>query len=340
MTRASRHQPGDKEERLRLIEGFSITGLVFLFFVGGAEATLHHIHRLQPVPQTYVGEFPNGHHSRLVADQLLGWRLPASSAFGARVRYRSNSSGFRSNREFHLASPGEHLLALVGDSFAFGVGVQYEQTFGSLIEKDLHMTLVYNFGVPGFGMDQMWQTLRTQSLPLKPDLAIVAFISPDFSRTPEAYRPTEGFNKPTYKLDRGKLVLRTIQDRPNFLVRAVDAHSSLWRVGKLASRMVSHYVPLGEWWFLNQRVLDEMRADCASHGVRVLFVYIPTADWRGFPTLRAYMRRTQADFIDMAEDNRMPMVGTTLPDGHLNDLGHRYVAEAVSRWIRENRPAL
>jgi hypothetical protein len=63
-------------------------------------------------------------------------------------------------------------------------------------------------------MDQMWQTLRTEALPLKPSLAVVTFISGDFARSQEAFRPLEGFTKPVFTLHNGSLVPETAQDIP------------------------------------------------------------------------------------------------------------------------------
>ena len=81
-----------------------------------------------------------------------------------------------------------------------------------------------------------------------------------------------------------------------------------------------------------------MRRECEQIQTPLVFVYIPTEDWQKFATLQAYMRRTQASLIDMTEANRLPMKGTTLPDGHLNAAGHLYVADALSQWIDQNVP--
>ena len=270
----------------------------------------------------------------MVADPVLGWRLAPS------VHNRSNSSGFRSNREFEVGSPGKYPVALIGDSFTFGIGVEYDQTFGSILESRLHGAPVYNFGMLGFAMDQMWQTLRREALPLRPSLVVVSFISGDFSRTPEAYRPWEGFNKPVYKLNGGELVLRTAADRPNFLFRFIDEHSSLWRASRLAARTLSHRIPLGEWWYLNRRSWMKCAPIVKSRGVPLLFVYIPTEEWTRFPALRSYMQSVHANFVDMTEGNLLPPTGTTLPDGHLNAAGNRYLADAIAQWVRAKMPDL
>jgi hypothetical protein len=147
---------------------------------------------LMPVSRTYVGQFRNRETPPgLMVDQALGWRLKPTLDFGL---YRSNSQGFRSAREFD-PSPAARKIVLVGDSFAFGVGVPEEVTFAAVVERGLHRTAVYNLGIPGFGLDQMWLTLAREGFRLHPTLVIVAFIGADFGRSLEAYRGSEGWNK-------------------------------------------------------------------------------------------------------------------------------------------------
>jgi len=225
---------------------------------------------------------------------------------------------------------------MAGDSFTWGYGIKYEDTFAALTESALPGYCVDNMGMPGTGLDQMWQTVRTQALPLRPRLVVVAFISQDLTRSEEAYSAFMGFNKPTYLLVDGRLVPETASERPNFLVRFLQRHSSLWRVGRLASRTVSHFLPYGEWWHLNAAILDQIRDDCHSAGVPALFIYIPTRDWGAFPTLRSYMASAQANFIDLSRGEFTLTRDMYLPDGHLNEKGDRLVADAILHWVRQN----
>jgi hypothetical protein len=136
-------------------------------------------------------------------------------------------------------------------------------------------------------------------------------------------------------------VPETAEDRPSLLVRFLQHNSSLWRVVQLPDRTLSHRYPHGEWWYLNAAILDAIRDDCRKAGVPVLFVYIPTRGWRAFPSLRAYMLRNQADFIDLSQGEFALAPNMYIPrDGHLNDKGHRRVADAVLRWLQAGWPAL
>ncbi len=287
----------------------------------------------RPLPRIYVGEYENRQHVYMVADPLLGWKFRPNSQFDL---YHFNAQGFRSASDFDPNRPCKR-IALAGDSFTLGIMVKYEETFASLIEAGVPGSCVDNMGIPGFGLDQMWLTVRTQALPLHPRLVAVAFIGADLARSEEAYRPMEGFNKPTFKLVDGRLVPETAEDRPNFLVRFLQRHSSVWRVGRLGARTFGQHYPYGEWWALNAAILDAIRDDCRRAGVPVLFIYIPSRDWKAFPTLSAYMARNQASFIDLSKGRFALTSDMYIPaNDHLNAKGHRQVADAVLRWLQQN----
>jgi len=311
-------------KKLLLLAG----SLVFVLFL--AEGTLRLFPLLRPLPRTYIGEeYDNrqGRHRGLVSDPLVGWKIRPNVP-------EINAQGFRAPFDFHpnQACKG---IAFAGASFTFGVGVRYEKIFASLTQAGVSGSCAYNMAIPGFGLDQEWLMVRTQALPLLPRLVVVAFTSSDLTRSQEAYNP--GFGpKPVFKLTDGRLVSETAEDRPSFLVRFLQHHSSLWRLVQLADLTLARRYPHGEWWYLNAAILDAIREDCRKAGVPVLFVYIPTG-WRAFPSLRAYMFRNQANFIDLSQGEFTLTPNMYIPrDGHLNDKGHRQVADAILRWLQTN----
>src|SRR5580698_1974215 len=113
-----------------------------------AEGGLRLYPPFRPVPRTYVGEFKNRKRPSLTADSTLGWRLRPNAQFGI---YRSNAQGFRSRSDFDSNRPCQR-IALAGDSFTFGIGIEYPKTFASLIETGIPGSCVDNMGIPGFGL--------------------------------------------------------------------------------------------------------------------------------------------------------------------------------------------
>ncbi len=298
-----------------------------------ADGVLHFFPLLRPNPRTYVGEYDGRQprHRGVVPDPVLGWKLRPNAPL-------INAEGFRAPFDFppNQACKG---IAFAGGSFVYGVGIGYEKTFASLTQAGLPGSCAYNMGIPGFALDQIWLTVRTQALPLHPSLVVVAFANDNLTRTQDAYNPGFGL-KEVYKLADGRLVHETAEDRPSSVVGFLQHNSSLLRLWQLANLTLARRYPHGEWWYLNTAILDAIQDDCRKAGVPLLFVYIPT-NWKSFPSLRAYMSRNQADFIDLSQGEFALAPDMYIPkDGHLNDKGHRQVADAVLHWIQQNSPTL
>jgi hypothetical protein len=300
---------------------------------------------LRPFPQTYVGDHKNRPNESMEADPQIGWKMrpnverPGKTA-GVRHFYVSNPQGFRSPLDFDapLTRPN---VAMVGDSFTFGYGVDEPATFTALLNRDLPHATFYNYGMPGFGLDQMWLTARYYALPRKPSLMVVTMISENFVRSLEAFRETEGWNKPVFRLDGGRLLPRTAADRPNALVRFLDEHSVIYRLGKIGSRLIGHYLPHGEWWNLNTAILDQIRAEAKANDVPVLFVFLPTRHWRSFPALGRFMAERHWNYLDLSDDFIARYDSLYIPgDGHINEAGHREVEMRIRAWIHQNMPGL
>ncbi len=309
-----------------------------------AEIVLSFFPLFEPLPRSFVGEQENLPHEVFAPDPATGWRMRPSlhhlrDTGEFQVTYASNAQGFRSARDFDPAEV-RGKIAVTGDSFTFGQGVELEETWGGLVEAGLPDAVVYNLAMPGFGIDQMWVSVRTQALPLRPDLVIVAFIADDFSRSQTAYRPDMGMSKPLFQLVDGRVAERAAGDRPPAPARFIERHSRLLAGLRHASRLVAYRFPLGEWWGLNAAILGAIRSDCREAGVPVLFVYLPARGARAFPTLASEMRRVGAPFLDLGQPSEAPAGIHFEVDGHLNRDGHRWVSDAVLGWIRESLPEL
>jgi hypothetical protein len=317
----------------------------FLLSLAIGELGLRLLPKFAPQPRAHVGLEADRANKYFVPDPELGWRMRPHDEIVVetdeyRVAYRSNALGYREERRAEPA-PDARRIALVGDSFTFGQGVPYEQTFGALLEASLPQSEVRNFALPGYGVDQMWVAARKLALPLEPALLIVAFISEDFTRSLTAYRYDLGLNKPFFTLDGGSLRAQTPADAPPRWLWLAQNRSRLWAGVRQVMRLLGHHYPLGAWWSLNRAILDALRADARAAGVRVLFVYLHAQHPRPFPALAAYMKQTSADFVDLGNEPPSPPRELNFPDdGHPNPEGHRYTADAILAWIGREMPEL
>jgi GDSL-like lipase/acylhydrolase family protein len=105
---------------------------------------------------------------------------------------RLNSLGFR-EREFDPVKPvGVYRIAIVGDSFAFGQGIEESERFGNRIAEALigsgaHVELL-NFGRAGADTGDEIEILRRAVLPLRPDYVILQWFVNDFEMSQHADR--------------------------------------------------------------------------------------------------------------------------------------------------------
>ena len=98
-----------------------------------------------------------------------------------------NSLGYR-DREPPPKDPNRYRIAVIGDSFTWGQGIEASERFSNLIEAFLGPRYeVLNFGIPGHDMPQHLEVLA-QVLPLAPDFVLLQLYINDFE-TAEMHRP-------------------------------------------------------------------------------------------------------------------------------------------------------
>ena len=321
---------------------FVLLSISILVTIAVAEVGLRQVYAGRPFSLGWVGEFQNRRGKNFETDDLTGWRMLPNHEFtwitaeGTPHVYRSNSQGFRAAADFTAADPRKRIV-LAGDSYTFGAGADVEDTFGAVLQQKSPDRVVYNLGMPGFGVDQVWMSVRHRGMPLRPDLVVVGVVDADFDRSQIPYRAAEGFNKPTFKLAGGQLVQRTREQAPAFPIRFLNDHSSIWAVTRRVPKWLGRNYPVGEYFLLNQAILAAIESDCKQQSTPVLFVYIPTSEFRPFPALSGYMKKAGANYIDLTEIRPAPPHSIYLPkDGHLSPEGHRYVAGLIETWIHDH----
>lgn len=93
-----------------------------------------------------------------------------------------NSLGLR-DREYGFTADDEVRILSLGDSFAFGTGVELEETYGKLLERMLSARFpaatvsVVNAGVVGWSQHQMIRAVSDLHARLQPDLALATFVA-------------------------------------------------------------------------------------------------------------------------------------------------------------------
>jgi hypothetical protein len=98
-------------------------------------------------------------------------------------------------------------VAVVGDSFAWGHGVEVDERFSERMGAALGLEAeVLNFGIGGFGTDQYLLKIETEVASFHPDVLVVAFFLNDIMDL-DKDTGILGIPKPHYALRDGKLQL-------------------------------------------------------------------------------------------------------------------------------------
>ncbi len=122
------------------------------------------------------------------SDQIIYRLAPNLNLKFQEVPVRTNSFGIR-GPERPLAKPdGVYRIMLLGDSFAFGWGVEEDKIFATRIEEILNESggvsgkkvELFNFGVPGYSTFQEVAMFQDLGVKLKADAVLVYFVDNDF----------------------------------------------------------------------------------------------------------------------------------------------------------------
>lgn len=112
---------------------------------------------------------------------------PELSVRFQRVPVRTNSCGMRGAEVPYAKAPGVFRIAVLGDSFTFGWGVEEQEGFVAVLERVLQSYVggemkmeVLNFGVPGYSTFQQVAAFEEKGLDFRPDVVLVFFIENDF----------------------------------------------------------------------------------------------------------------------------------------------------------------
>ncbi len=98
----------------------------------------------------------------ILYDEQLGWRLAENwngthRHFDYTANYSTNTDGFRlSGQTQKQQTP----VAVIGDSFTFGLGVNDNETFVERLNANDTGRFFQNYAVPGYSNDQQWLLLQ------------------------------------------------------------------------------------------------------------------------------------------------------------------------------------
>ncbi len=168
MSDSASFSPRRRSRWLVLLAGIALASLL-----GEGMARLRYAHPALPPPEHAPA--PPGMYED---DPSTGFRLAPGFVDDA-DRFSTNALGFRDRLRTPGPAPAGTLrVALIGDSFAAGVGVADDQHLSRLLEDALvasgQAVQVWNLGVPHFGTQQSMLQLMDRWDSIQPDVVVLA----------------------------------------------------------------------------------------------------------------------------------------------------------------------
>jgi hypothetical protein len=300
-------------------------------------------------------------------DSLLGWaHEPGQEGIFETPQFRTavriNENGLRDQEHTYERQNDNERILVLGDSFAWGYGVEESERFSQLLEKSLDVEAI-NAGVSGYSTDQELLWYRNEGIKYETDLVILVFAGNDLGDNDRQLVNTI-YYKPKFVIEEGQLVpmgypvpktspqgkfIYSLSQRSAlsyFLVqRYFDALASYRKVkvnSDQTNSPVSSIDAKSEPFKLTIALIDEMRNIAESRKAK--FVIVTTDRWWNSPA-----RETYKDFISILRTEGFlvldvesmpgfdPEVMLIPNDGHWNQAGHKFVAEKIEALIESNR---
>ncbi|HZS33534.1 MAG TPA: SGNH/GDSL hydrolase family protein [Methylomirabilota bacterium] len=313
--------------------------------------------------------------SYLVPDPLLGWTIGPGRESRDGL-YASSREGIRG------ATPGvgyashatARRIALVGDSYTFGLEVPFADSWGVRLQEALGPGVdVLNFGVDGYGIDQAYLRFRRDAAPWRPEVAILGFIDHDLYRSMAVYAfvsfPEWGFPfaKPRFVLAGERLRLANVPLPEPEAILARDSIAELpfveldpgydaaewqWRAyahSYLARYLLSRFprrvparpaVSEAAREALNRAILAAFAESAAAAGAIPLVVYFPTrsdfgrGDRRVTRAMIAALRRGGLEVLDLTSCLRAVPEPALFLRFHYSPAGNARVADCLEPAVR------
>lgn len=286
-----------------------------------------------------------------IYDALRGWALKPDIRNmimpGGNI-LNSNSRGIRGVTEYRYGKPhNKTRILILGDSFAFGEEVSDHETFPHYLQHILPHSEVINFGVHGYGHDQMLIFLKEEGVKFAPDIVILGFVHGDMRRNLLKFRD---YAKPKYELAHNKVILTNIPvPSPESFLRQEIYRSKFYDLLTiLYSRMLLHSAAEKEKMEeITTAILDEMIKTIKNIGAVPVFAYLPYNE--ELENTGEHITDKEKYFFDLCSKKNIGCVSLRpyfvenarkgvvfKKTGHWDAKGNQIVAEGLGAYLLKN----
>ena len=263
----------------------------------------------------------------------LGWAFP---------RTEENPMGITKPVPKRMP-PSDETVLLFGDSFAAG--------FGMYLNRALPDQVVINFGVGGYGTDQILMRMR-ESLPIFPSPKIVvSVLTTDMDRSMLSFRSGQ---KPFFEIEDDELIKQGLPIFPTtdeyLAENPIGIRSFIWAM--LGQKMAAtepkdrnDLSPYKDMMTLNRKIIEKLVIESKERDASAIFIVFYTErdirlnTWRG-PFIIEELQKLDAKIVDtkpllleLAEAKGLTLKELYRPDNHLDILANEFIADRTAMML-------
>lgn len=291
-----------------------------------------------------------GHMIRPSPNRRVIYELkPGLDVTYAGARVVTDGEGFRSPSGTRELEQAGYRIVGIGDSFMFGLGVEGDQPYLAVLERQLrerHPAIdarVLNMAVPGYNTVMEVATLEQKALRLRPHLVIIEFVGNDLS-LPNFIRKKNAVLSLGRSFFADFVERRLDRQRDTTMLQRLADEGLEPGLGRELEDVPREYRDMVGWRAYVE-AMEKLRRLAIDNGFEVLSMtlHLPgpqsakvleISDSLGFYTfdagseLEGYLRRRGI------EDYLGSPLARSADDGHPSVLGHRIAAGALYRYLR------
>ena len=269
------------------------------------------------------------------------------------VTVSNNAAGMRGSKDYvQKKDRGVVRIALLGDSFVYGHGVNDNEVVSFILEQYLNESRsqtryeVLNFGVSGFGQAEEFMTYRKLVRKYEPDLVVIFYFNNDV--TNDAVSNLFDLAESGLLRETGNQYLPGVKARELLYsmapVRFLFEHSQLWNMlrNRLSALVQNHLMKEKGFLFyddknekaveLNQGILREFVRVIKQDGAQPVLFLIPDKEMvSNFSMSGNELKRMDLLVLDGA--HILESTDYYEQDGHWRNSGHRKSAQALRKLI-------
>lgn len=211
---------------------------------------------------------------------VRGWAVMPNvrnmTPFGKGKFVNSNSRGLRGSSEYSYSHvPGKQRILVLGDSFTFGTDVSDDETYSHYLQSSLPNAEVLNFGVQGYGQDQILLYLQEEGVKYHPDVVVLGFMFMDTYRNLWNFF---AFAKPKFEMTPEGLKLTDVPvPTPEQVLAREPYRSKAWDMAFILREKIRWSLGENEKQAmqLTRPILDQIVSTTRAMGAIPVFVYMP-----------------------------------------------------------------